>query len=163
MSNFQGVIINAQLSPDSKYIVTASRNRTIDITARGNVARVWTREGKLISILQGYEGIVTNVQFSPNGNYLVIASRDKTAKVWTREGELVANLQGHQDYVRNVKFSPNGRFIVTASKDKTLKVWKLEIDYLLSQACQQIANYLEYNPQAEKDRDLCKDLEQVDF
>ena len=73
-------------------------------------------------------------------------------------------LSGHQDYVRNAQFSPDGQYIVTASGDKTAKIWNLAIDFLLSQACQEIEDYLKYNPDVkEEERDLCDGVEKIDF
>ena len=114
--------------------------------------------------LQGHQSWVYNAQFSPDGQYIVTASDDKTAKIWHSSGELVATLSGHQGDVRNAQFSPDGQSIVTASWDNTAKVWNLGIDFLLSQACQEIEDYLKYNPDVkEGDRDLCEGVEKVDF
>ena len=109
-----------------------------------------------------HQASVINAQFSPDGEYIVTASADNTAKVWKTQGKLVATLAGHQADVTDAQFSPDGKYIVTTSRD-TAKVWNLEIDYLLSQACQEIKGYLKYNPDAASDRDLCEGVKQVDF
>ena len=70
----------------------------------------------------------------------------------------------HQSFVYNAQFSPDSQYIVTASGDNTAKVWNLGIDFLLSQACQEIEDYLKYNPDVkEGDQDLCEGVEKVDF
>ncbi|MDJ0714805.1 MAG: WD40 repeat domain-containing protein [Prochloraceae cyanobacterium] len=151
LSAHQDIVNNAQFSPDGKYIVTASGDKT---------AKLWTTEGEFRRTLSAHQDFVYNAQFSPDGKYIVTASRDKTAKLWTTEGELLHTLSAHQDFVYNAQFSPDGKYIVTASGDNTAKLAKLvgilQIDYLLSQACQQIEGYLKYNPDAEDDRDLCE-------
>jgi WD40 repeat protein len=61
------------VSPDSKYLATASWDQT---------ARVWEMAtGKEIARMAHRE-TVTDVAFSPDGQYLVSADMDDTAKLW---------------------------------------------------------------------------------
>ncbi|MBD2211233.1 AAA-like domain-containing protein [Nostoc linckia FACHB-104] len=112
-----GSVNNANFSPDGKYIVTTSRDKT---------AKVWDKEGKLLATLTGHTGSVNNANFSPDGKYIVTTSEDKTAKVWDKEGKLLTTLTGHTGSVNNANFSPDGKYIVTTSRDKTAKVWYRE-------------------------------------
>ena len=112
-------ITSAAISPDGKYIVSGSRDSTIE---------VWNMEdGKLIRTLRGHEGDVTSVAISPDGKYIVSGSRDSTIKVWNMEdGRLIRTLRGHARSVTSVAISPDGRFIVSGSDDNTIKIWSME-------------------------------------
>jgi hypothetical protein len=65
---------SAAFSPDSKWIVTASRD---------NTARVWEAStGKSIAELRGHTYHVWSAAFSLDGKWIVTASADQTARVW---------------------------------------------------------------------------------
>jgi WD40 repeat protein/formylglycine-generating enzyme required for sulfatase activity/serine/threonine protein kinase len=107
----------ARFSPDGKFIVTASADRT---------AKVWeAASGKLLATLDGHKEPLTGATFSPDGKFIVTSCADKTAKVWeTERGKLLTTLEGHKDGLLSSVFSPDSRSIVTASYDKTAKVWE---------------------------------------
>jgi WD40 repeat protein len=67
-------------SPDGKWLVTASWDRT---------ARVWNADGTGEPlVLRGHAGAVYSAAFGPDGKRIVTASWDKTAWVWTDLTEL---------------------------------------------------------------------------
>jgi WD40 repeat protein len=69
-----GSVYSASFSPDGKWVVTASMDKT---------ARVWeAATGKLVAELRGHTDEVYNAAFSPDGKFVVTASRDGTARVW---------------------------------------------------------------------------------
>ena len=109
-------INSAAFSPDGKYIVTASGDKT---------ARVWdAKSGKQVAELLEHGSAVISAAFSPDGRYIVTASWDKTARVWDAEsGKQVTEPLEHGKPVISAAFSPDGRYIVTASWDKTARVW----------------------------------------
>ena len=109
---------------------------------------------------RNFKNVPSIIKFKLEGKIkkVLYQSKTKTFKELNR-------LQ-HQSRVLNAQFSPDGQYILTASSDNTAKVWNLEIleiDFLLSQACQQIEGYLKYNPGAANDRDLCEGVKPVDF
>ncbi len=108
---------SASFSPDGKWIVTASWDKT---------PKLWNLEDKKLIPLKGHEDQVYSASFSPNGNYIVTASRDKTARLWNLQGELKKTLEGHEDQVYSASFSLNGNYIVTASADQTARLWNLQ-------------------------------------
>ncbi|KIM19331.1 hypothetical protein M408DRAFT_58014, partial [Serendipita vermifera MAFF 305830] len=71
-------VLSACFSPDSRRIVSGSRDST---------ARVWNAEtGELVvGPLQGHTGPVKSVAFSPDGRRLVSGSDDWTIRVWDAE------------------------------------------------------------------------------
>ena len=102
-------------SPDGRYIVSGSGDRTIQL---------WDAQtgGQVGNPLQGHTDKVKSVAFSPDGRYIVSGSKDKTIQLWDAQtGSQVGNpLQGHTDSVNSVAFSPNGKHIVSGSQDKTI-------------------------------------------
>ena len=68
------VVNSVAFSPDGKWIVTGSSDKTL---------RVWDSEtGQETLTLKGHSNIVISVSFSPDGKRIVSGSDDETAKVW---------------------------------------------------------------------------------
>ena len=109
-------VTSAVFSPNGRYIVTASSDKT---------ARVWdAKSGKQVTEPLEHGKSVTSAAFSPDGKYIVTASRDNTARVWdAKSGKPITEPLKHEENVRSAAFSPDGRYIVTASWDKTARVW----------------------------------------
>ncbi|MBW4522415.1 MAG: TIR domain-containing protein [Scytolyngbya sp. HA4215-MV1] len=111
-----GYIFAASFSADSKYLVTASNDATIQI---------WDRSGQPIAKFKGPQEQVTSISFSPNGKYIAMASYNTIAQVWDRSGKQIVELKGHQGAINGLSFSPDSQSLVTTSTDKTARVWDL--------------------------------------
>ncbi len=113
-------INSAVFSPDGKYILTASWDRT---------AKVW--DAKTITevpggTLKGHKSIVISAVYSPDGKYILTASWDETAKIWDAKTfrELPGGtLVGHTNSLNSAVYSPDGKHILTSSEDGTAKIW----------------------------------------
>jgi WD40 repeat protein len=112
----EGPVRSADFSPDGKWIVTSSRDKTV---------RIWdANTGRLLRTLTGHQEMVRGAHFSPDGKLIGSASDDRTARLWdTTTGNLLRELKGHEGQVRDLAFSPDGKFVVTASGDKTARIW----------------------------------------
>jgi WD40 repeat protein len=118
-------VCRAALSPDGKWAVTASDDRT---------ARVWEAlTGKLVAELQGHRNRVNYAAFSPDGMLVVTASDDGRARLWeARTGRAVAELKPHgkitaigRQPVVSAAFTPDGKLVATASNDGKVRLWKV--------------------------------------
>jgi WD40 repeat protein len=107
----EGGVTSAVFSPDGRQILTASDD---------NTARLWDKEGNLLSVLQ-HSDRVASAEFSPDGDCILTASGySNSPYLWDRQGNLLAELRGG----RIGKFSPDGNFILTVDyADNTAFLW----------------------------------------
>ncbi len=112
-----GEVKDASFSPDGRWVVTASFDKT---------ARVWeAASGRPIGEPLRHADEVLAASFSPDGRWVVTASVDKTARVWeAASGRPIGAPLRHDGAVTAASFSPDGRWVVTASMDGTARVWE---------------------------------------
>ena len=108
---------SARFSPDGKWVVTASRDKT---------ARVWeTGTGHAVGEPMVHADAVYSAWFSPDGQHVVTACKDGTARVWeAATGQASCEPMVHADAVYSAQFSPDGQHVVTACEDGTARVWE---------------------------------------
>ncbi|NES04174.1 MAG: hypothetical protein F6K22_15835 [Okeania sp. SIO2F4] len=118
--------------------------------------KIWLTNGELLHTLI-HTGQVNSIDFSPDGQILVSGSTDGILRVWHFDGTLLKSLDTHQANVLSVKFSPDGQMLASAGSDGKIILWNLNLDNLLEQACQQVYDYLQTNPNiSESDRLICE-------
>jgi len=101
---------------DSRYIVSASGDRTI---------KVWhTSTCEFVRTLTGHKRGIACLQY--RGNLVVSGSSDFTIRLWDIEGgECLRILEGHDELVRCIRFD-NHR-IVSGAYDGKIKIWDLKL------------------------------------
>jgi WD40 repeat protein/energy-coupling factor transporter ATP-binding protein EcfA2 len=108
-------------SPDSKWIVSGSDDKTI---------RLWDLQGKHLKSFIGHEDGVRTVAISPDGRWIISGSSDKTLRLWNLEDIEDTNcrriFEGHTNWVMSVAFSPDSRWVISGGSDNKLCLWDLE-------------------------------------
>ena len=108
-------IISVAFSPDGKYVLTGSEDKT---------AVIWDLSGNQIRTFKGHSREVVSVIFSPDGKYILTGSWDKTATLWDLNGNQIRTFKGHSSIVTSVAFSPDGKYVLTGSSDE-MTLWDL--------------------------------------
>ena len=120
----EGSVDSVGYSPDGKYLVSGSSDKTV---------RVWDLESQqLLHNFEGHKGRVNSVGYSPDGKYLVSGSLDGTVRQWDLESQkLLHTFEGHEGEVNSVGYSPDGKYLVSGSADRTVRLWSAESQKLL--------------------------------
>jgi len=114
-----GEVESVFVTPDGKYIVSGSADKTI---------KIWDFEkGEEIRTLRGHQKHVSSVFVTPDKKHIVSGSFDKTIKIWDfKEGKEIRTLKGHTDMVLSVFVTPDGKYIVSGSGDQDIIIWDFE-------------------------------------
>ena len=113
-----GAVASADVSPDGRFVVTGSWDRS---------AKLWdATTGRAIRKLEGgHAGYINSAEFSADGRELLTASDDGTARIWdVQTGQPTAAIfRGHTARVLSATYSPDGSRLLTTSSDKSARIW----------------------------------------
>jgi G protein beta subunit-like protein len=99
-------ILRALISPDVKFMATASADQTI---------KLWSIESLLYGQSSSY---LSNAPSSPSNSHSSPSPTSLSSSV-----HCIKTLHGHTAWVWDISFSADSAYIVSASSDKTAKLW----------------------------------------
>jgi hypothetical protein len=110
-----GQVVHAAFSPDSHYVITASRD---------NTARVWEINRPSFAPWGTPRQWVNRVAYSADHTRFVMACAGGSAQLFeTATGKPVGPPLQHGNSVLCAAFSTDGTLVATGSKDQTTRIW----------------------------------------
>ena len=115
----EAYIVACAISPDGRWIVTGSADKTL---------KIWdVSTGYDQATLHGHADMVNCCTVSKDGRWIISGSEDRSVRIWdAAEASLAATLQGHPLEVADCDISPDGRWIASACGDMTLRLWDMD-------------------------------------
>lgn len=110
---------------DSRFLLTASDDKTIRVTDLSNGENIRTVYGYSE---QGYNGMLYTIALSPDNKFLVSGGflPDDSVRVYDfKTGHLTGLLKGNTDVIHSLEFSPDGRYLASSAHDGKILVWKI--------------------------------------
>jgi DNA-binding beta-propeller fold protein YncE len=109
-------VYSVAFSPDGKYLVSASKDRTVKM--------VETLTGKSAFTFSGMNEDVLAVAFSPDGKQVVSSGFEATLHWWSPQTGERSRLQGGHGIATNeLAFSQDGSRLISAGSDTTVRIW----------------------------------------
>src|SRR5688572_13227907 len=93
-------VLAVEVTPDSNYVATGSRDKTM---------KLWElATGREVRTFLGHTGTVNNIRFSVKGNYAITSSGDGTAKIWeVITGKVIHSTPPSSYFLSSVSISPD--------------------------------------------------------
>jgi WD40 repeat protein len=115
-----------------------------------NAIFVWDMEdaSKPPLILLGHVDRITTLTFSADDHFLITGSDDGTARIWNMDTilndtpSIPIHLQDLNGGLTAFALSPDGKTLATADTDAALQVWNMNLDELITAACQTVGRNL---------------------
>jgi len=121
-------INDLKFSPDGKYIVSASNDKTVKIWELNITDTSFVCQP--IATIKEHKRIVNTVQWSSDGKYLLTTSYDKKAIIFDlsnpREPLMKKTFAKHKGEITASAFSPDGNLIATGDNKQVVMVWNTD-------------------------------------
>ncbi len=120
----QFYVSSADFSPDSRFLVTATKGRKL-ITEKEGVLFVWNvQTGQQVRRIDVGSGEIHDVACSADGKYIACANKEKTVSLYDgSSGQLLKTLAGHERSVEALEFSTNGKWLISMEEFGRVAVW----------------------------------------
>ena len=108
-------VYDAVFTPDGKWVITASFDKTL---------RLWDSQSRRsVRTMSGHTGLVLSIAVHPDGSRIASGAMDNTIKIWdVPVNAPVASHGGHQGAVRSLAITKDGKWIISGGTDKTVRV-----------------------------------------
>jgi len=108
-------VYDAIFTPDGKWVITASFDKTL---------RLWDSQSRQsVRTMSGHTGLVLSIAVHPDGTRIASGAMDNTIKIWDVPlNSPIASHGGHQGPVRAVELTNDGMWIISGGNDKTVQV-----------------------------------------
>lgn len=107
-------VLAVEISPDSNYVATGSRDKTM---------KLWElATGREVRTYLGHTGTVNNIRFSRSGSYAITSSGDGTARIWDiLTGKTIFTTPARNYFLASVGISPDEKyFAVSGYEDEAV-------------------------------------------
>eukprot|EP00357_Protocruzia_adherens_P031747 CAMPEP_0115008104 /NCGR_PEP_ID=MMETSP0216-20121206/21674_1 /TAXON_ID=223996 /ORGANISM="Protocruzia adherens, Strain Boccale" /LENGTH=1245 /DNA_ID=CAMNT_0002375369 /DNA_START=220 /DNA_END=3957 /DNA_ORIENTATION=- len=113
-----GGVYDAQFSPDRRFVVSCSADKSVKLTKIEVDKMEQNRKGF-------HTGIIWGVSFSPDAKWYATSGSDQLIKIWEYYTYNVKQtLKGHTAHVTTVFFLPDNKHVVSTSYDNTTRIWE---------------------------------------
>ncbi|MEL7001608.1 MAG: caspase family protein [Bacteroidota bacterium] len=111
-------IKSVAFTPDGKYLLTGSRDKTI---------KLWEiASGRELRTFFGHTSTINDISVSSDGKFFISSSADQTAKMWEiTTGKLIKSFNGHNDYLTSVDISNDNKLLLTSGFDTQAYLWDI--------------------------------------